>query len=577
VTRTGILLAVLVAVGMACSLGGPVASPLPSMAGPTATAAPSTPRPTEPTQTEHRIALRQGNQGAEFYDVTSGERFIPRGFNYNRWVYRDSPVAGRVLVAALFNTEWGQLDQAGADLRQMADLGFNTLRVWKNACWGEVGGCLGEPAGGLSDDYLDNVVQFLHLAKQHDFVVIFTDDWVPDDGGYSQRLQHGCCDTFDGYNTVYLTEDGIAAEQAYIQDFIQGLIDRNAPLEAILAYELRNEAFYESNLAPFANASGTVTTANGQRYDMSSEADRQRMMEEGWLYYSQRLRQAILELDPTALVTMGFFVQHGPNPVRQDDPRTVILDRMIRESELDFIDLHAYPGYDLNMRQHAENFTIIGEEGRPLLLGEFGADKNNYGSADSAALALAQWQAASCTFGIDGWLMWSWDSPDFWGPLEGEGQIGQALAPRNFPDPCTTATADANLALAANASASASEGGDYAPGKAIDGSLGTWWSAGDGPPQWLEVDLGQAHDIGRIVLQPGWVSATGRQRISVSVRGPGTGGEYVPFHTFDVAVEAEVPIEYAAASPVSGIRWVRFETQVANGWVIWHELEVYSE
>jgi hypothetical protein len=61
------------------------------------------------------------------------------------------------------------------------------------------------------------------------------------------------------------------------------------------------------------------------------------------------------------------------------------------------------------------------------------------------------------------------------------------------------------------------------------------------------------------------------------VRGPGTGGEYVPFHTFDVAVEAEVPIEYAAASPVSGIRWVRFETQVANGWVIWHELEVYSE
>ena len=577
--RSAAALCLMFMAGVACNLA-PLATgqaPPPQAPPPQASPIPTSQATVSPAPVQHQIGVRQGAGGMEFYDVVTGERFVPRGLNYNRWVFRDSPTAGRILVAAPFNTEWGELDQAEADLQQMAELGFNTLRIWKNACWGEVGGCIGDLQGGLSDTYLNNVVEFLHMAKRHGFVVIFTDDWIPDDGGYSQRLQRGCCDTFDGYNNVYLTEHGIAAERAYLQDFIQGLIDRKAPLDTILAYELRNEAFYEANMPPFSHSSGTVTAANALRYDMGSEADRQRLMEDGWLNYSQQLRQAARELDPTALVTMGFFVQHGPNPVRQDDPRMVHLDRMIRESSLDFIDLHAYPGYDLDMRQHAENFTIIGEQTRLLLLGEYGADKANYADAGSAALVLANWQAASCDFGFDGWVMWSWDIPDYWAPLDGGGEVGQALAPVNFPDLCSTANLGSNLALFRPVTASGSESPEYGPEKAVDGSLGTWWSAGDGPPQSLEIDLGGASTIGRVVLQPGWVSAVGRQRIAVSVRGPGTGDEFIPFHTFDLSVESDTPIEYVAPEPLTGIRWIRFETQSANGWVIWHDIEVYSE
>ena len=38
------------------------------------------------------------------------------------------------------------------------------------------------------------------------------------------------------------------------------------------------------------------------------------------------------------------------------------------------------------------------------------------------------------------------------------------------------------------------------PDKAIDGNLATWWSAGNGPPQWIQLDLGQPCSITQIRL-----------------------------------------------------------------------------
>ncbi len=347
---------------------------------------------------------------------------------------------------------------AFADLEAIAALGFNTVRVWRNACWGGVGGCIGDVSGGLSAPYLDNIVEFMRRAKDLGLVLIFTDDEVPEDGGYSQTMRRGCCETFSGYNTSFLTEVGIAAERAYLQDFILGLIERGAPLDAILAYQLRNEAFYETNLPPFSRSEGAVTAANGTTYDMADRADRQRMMEEGWLFWSDQLRTAILEVDPTALVTMGFFVQQEPHPARLGDARAVYLERMVRETTLDFLDLHAYPGYDLNFRQHVENFTLIGEGDRLLVMGEFGADKDNYPSAERAASALAAWQAESCNYGFDGWLMWNWSIFDFWTPTEDAGQVGAALSPNLNPDPCVSSGPGINRALFRPVTASSSRG-----------------------------------------------------------------------------------------------------------------------
>jgi hypothetical protein len=60
-----------------------------------------------------------------------------------------------------------------------------------------------------------------------------------------------------------------------------------------------------------------------------------------------------------------------------------------------------------------------------------------------------------------------------------------------------------NLCLGATATASSSRGANV-PGRAIDGSLSTWWQANGNPspshPQWLRVDLGSAKTFNRVVF-----------------------------------------------------------------------------
>ena len=89
-------------------------------------------------------------------------------------------------------------------------------------------------------------------------------------------------------------------------DLIRELIRQQAPLDAIFVYSLWNEAQVAFDHRPFTLSSGRVTTANGQTYDMASDAERRRMIEDAFVHYTDQVRAAILEVDPSGLVTIGF-------------------------------------------------------------------------------------------------------------------------------------------------------------------------------------------------------------------------------------------------------------------------------
>ncbi|MBC8334742.1 MAG: cellulase family glycosylhydrolase [Anaerolineales bacterium] len=561
----------------ACNLPGNIGLSQPEPTPTIPISVTATPAPSDtPVVIEHRIGIREVPSGMEFYDRLTGERFVPRGADYVHWVSRPSPGRGDIWVDALFNTSFGELDQAEAELQQMKALGFNTVRMWKNACWGEVGGCIGDPAGGLSDAYLDNITEFLRLAKQYGIFVIFTDDWVPDDGGYSQELARAA---YVGYNGVYLTEHGINAERMVWVDLIQGLIERSAALDAVLAYELKNEAFYEADSAPLNRNSGTVTTANGNTYDMADEADKKRMMEEGWLYWIEQVRDSIQVVDPTALVTMGFFVQQEPNRVREGDLRLVYLDRVVRESQLDFLDFHAYPGYDLSIQGHAENFAMLDSGSKLIVMGEFGADKHNYATAERAAAALQAWQVDSCDYGFDGWLFWTWGinpQDEFWNGYEGEGVVSTVLAPVNRPDPCAYGEFDFirfNVAPQAVITASSYAAG-FPPQQVADESQ-NYWNSSAGAPQWVQLALATPAEVESIVLtvaqQP-----PGRSVHEIWVRQ--TDGKIKLLYTFDGVTNEGDVLTFQPNEPLVGVDLVRVvTTSVLDLWPAWHEIEILTK
>jgi hypothetical protein len=142
-----------------------------------------------------------------------------------------------------------------------------------------------------------------------------------------------------------------------------------------------------------------------------------------------------------------------------------------------------------------------------------------------------------------------------------------------------TAAADANLALGRPAAAGGSHGA-YPAGNATDGTQATYWEGPSGAfPQWLQVDLGTARDIDRVVLKlpAGWENRTQ----TLSLRGSTDGSTFRALdasagRTFDPARAGTVAIDLASPSEA---RYVRVDITGNTGWNAAQlaELEVYGD
>jgi hypothetical protein len=389
------------------------------------------PSPTPPPPMHH-IAIRVVNGIGEFYVRETGRKFIPRGNNYVRLGPQTKMDGSPTFGHSLFDPGKFDSGRVGNDLAKMHADGYNVVRVFLSP------DTMGTPTGGFSAKYMDNIGKFLELAGQNQIYVMFTLDWIPG-GKYGAILNEDCCTTFTSMNANYLPPAGLRANKVFFQDFAATLIRMGAPTEYIFSYQLRNEMFYDADQPPLSFSSGTVKTANGKTYDMANKEDKQKMIEENNIYWLDSIRSAILAVDPTVLVSVGLFVPHDPNPARIGDPRLVVSGPVIWQSTLDFIDLHAYPGFELNLRQHVENFGINEMQEKPIVMGEFGGEISRFGSITDAAYAFRDWQVESCQYGFDGWIFWTWDTdeqPDFFNALMLDGAINGILAPVIRPDPC---------------------------------------------------------------------------------------------------------------------------------------------
>jgi hypothetical protein len=126
-----------------------------------------------------------------------------------------------------------------------------------------------------------------------------------------------------------------------------------------------------------------------------------------------------------------------------------------------------------------------------------------------------------------------------------------------------------NLALDRPVAVSATEPGAGAE-RAVDGDTGTHWSAGAGPPQWIEITLDEPSTVGSMRLIPaqypdgetthrlfGWID--GDWALLETLTGPTSNG---------------VAIVVMPEAPWERIERVRIETTASPSWVAWLEIEV---
>ncbi len=523
-----------------------------------------------PKPAEHLIAVRTLYGNGEFYNRQTGQTFVPRGMNYVRLGSQTKADGTSSFGHSTFDPGKYNSAKVDSDLQKMQADGYNVARVFLSP------ETIGTAGGGLSDSTMDNIADFLKLARQHDIYVMFTMDWLPG-GKYGAILSADCCTTFAMNNANLLPPAGLKANQAFFQDFAQGLNERGAPTEYILSYQLRNEMYYDGDQPPLSLNSGKVTTANGKTYDMSSSAEKAKMLEENSVFWIDSVRDAILEVDPTALVSVGFFHPQEPNPSRIGDPRLAVTEPAIWNSKADFIDLHAYPGFELSLKQYVENFGLNSMRAKPVIMGEFGGLVANFPSVDTAAQRFVNWQAESCQYGFDGWLFWTWDTfeqGDFLNAKMDGGNIEAALSPAQRPDPCAAGSGgETNLAAGKQVKSSAFLP-DQPPSNAIDNAPETIWSSGAGPVQWIEIDLGKPSAITAIRLTVSQYPA-GATTHQVWVREPTGSLEMV--HSFKGNTTDGQILDFTPGSPLEGIQVIRIVTTSSPSWVAWREIEIMGK
>ncbi len=153
------------------------------------------------------------------------------------------------------------------------------------------------------------------------------------------------------------------------------------------------------------------------------------------------------------------------------------------------------------------------------------------------------------------------------------------VKPSVGPGPVRPGGGTTNLALH-RATAESSHTQVYGSANAVDGDANSYWeSANNAFPQWVQVDLGAATAISRIVLRLPPSPAWGVHAQTLSVLGSATGSSFSTIvgsagYTFDPATGNTVTIRFASTST----RYLRLNITGSTGWPAGQvsEFEVYA-
>ncbi|MBB5788372.1 hypothetical protein [Jiangella mangrovi] len=399
--------------------------------------------------------------GRTLVNTETGEQFRPRGFNYVRL----TPMPSAPANPYHSTFEPGTYDAARAD-QMLADLtvkGYDTVRVFVDPGNGQ-DNLVGRPHGlghGDADRspanaaYLDNLADFVRRAASYGLYVLPSLDAFPQNGYYRDIIVNSPQPVnIEGRNRSFLYEGYIRAKEEYLRVFTSEMQARLGDLmSTFLALQLDNEAYLDHTQAPFHQFSGTVTVA-GRTYSMAVAAERQAAADDGFVAYADRGVAAVKAVDPELMVTMGAFTNLAVGKafdglsglcggVRCGDVRYPVRASVLtRESGLDFFDIHLYlmTGRTLKAQLDSMEWSrVVG----PVINGEFGTERKWFGNdIQRGRQALVEHQVATCSYGISGWLYWTWDTDEdptqrlFFTGAEAGGVIGSALSPRIRPNPC---------------------------------------------------------------------------------------------------------------------------------------------
>ena len=401
--------------------------------------------------------------------IRNGALFSPRGMNFVRLLPHTTPAGSAVNYNAIFDPGSYNLEDSRGELQYIAASGYNVIRANISSLFANGG--YGMSAPGIDPNYLANIRSFLELADADGLQVILTQDALPTnyDTYFAQSTGTETA-KISGPNVPVLNPAFANGMARNWSDILTGLAQSATALHAIMAVEVLNEAYVNSNCAPFTInrcvASGGVLSPSpgsaiatievgGAIYDLGEDTDRQNLVDAGTLNLIKTVRAAIRAVDSTILVSLGAFtIWEGDRPgasfngvhgeTTSVNERYPVRPFMIgRYSAADFVDLHVYPSpgaWSLTSEVAADEITPATTFAKPLLMGEYGVSRLSFPTLPSAISVLSTVPAESCAVGFTGWLLWMWDATlpteNAWTAKANGGIINGVVSPNVHPVIC---------------------------------------------------------------------------------------------------------------------------------------------
>ena len=360
--------------------------------------------------------------------AAGGAQFIPRGVNHTL------SVQGHVF----FSNGTFDEDEVMLDLYRMRKLGFNTVRVFMHP------NDLTKLDNGvpvIDGAYLANVTTFLKRCReQHIYVMLTFDTFLGTD--YSRLTTPN--PQIELQNNFYLDSSSVRVRGQLFTDVYQELKNQQAPIGQILSWNFVNELTFHENAKPLNDSTAIVTTADGGQYNMAIQADRDSMLWNNTQFVANTWTAQMKAVDPTGMCTIGWFTPLAVSaPKRPQDPRLTIQGAaVLRNTNIDYIDLHAYPNNTVERKliPMLQSMGFDGFDDKPVIMGEYGFLMSEFGQRELSDTA-KYWMIDGCNYGIDGWVFWTWDryqTPTRFYHLQGgDFKLTETISPNDFPVVCT--------------------------------------------------------------------------------------------------------------------------------------------
>lgn len=363
-----------------------------------------------------RIVLVE-KEGKTVFCKENGELIVPRGFNHVVLEHRTSG------WHALFNTNIYNPEEVESVLQKMSKWGANVIRVWAWGVQNEYGVFGSDENTAINPRYVENFIDFLRKANKSKIYVIPILDEYPKYGYFSALAQelhsrYAEKDTSshaEGYNRQFFWESLVETKSEAIKKFIKSIKEKEEGLlNVILAWELQNEVYVKANEGPFRDFESNITLYDGTVLKNDTPENRQKIYDVTILHWANRLTQAIKEVDPKALVTVGMWTSdsagRSPNvgvPHDNKDPRIPPRPSILggKDSRLDFIDIHIYPWDGTSkVRPECHEYGIVK---KPVIVGEYGVFPSV--NIEEAKKMLINMLTQAYEMGYIGDIFWVWD------------------------------------------------------------------------------------------------------------------------------------------------------------------------